>query len=146
MKMKLLLFTSLLVASVGFSLLFSPNTYAAGETYKWIDATTIEGSGGSFASSEGVVTDGPSGPSRPVPIGTVRFVRDGSTKTFKAQVPKTGIYYGNAAGGSGTTFSSRCELQLSITVSAQNAGSIQTNDPGRTTCTRTGLTDRKSVV
>lgn len=141
MKMRLLLFLSLLVGSVGFSLLSSPNTYALGESYKWIDATTIEGSGGSFGGS--IVKDGPGGPSRPVPVGTVRFVRDGTTKTFKA--PTTGIYTGNAGGGSGLSISTQCMLQLSITITAINAGSIATNEPGKQQCSNTGLTKALTI-
>lgn len=140
MKMKLLLFLGLLVGSVSFSLLSSPTTYATGESYKWINATTIEGSGGSFGST--IVKDGTAGPSRPVPAGTVQFVRDGTTQTFKAP---TNLYTGSAAGGSGSTFSTQCMLQLSITATAVNAGKITTNDAGKQKCT-TGLTDALTIA
>ena len=143
MKMKLLLFMGLLAGSIGFSLLGSTTTYAVGESYKWIDANTIEGSGGSFTQTTGIVKDGPSGSSRPVPVQTVRFTRDGTTKTFKA--PTTGIYYGSAGGGTGS-FSTKCDLQLSITVSALNGGSIATNEPGKTSCTNTGLTQAVTIA
>jgi hypothetical protein len=142
MKMRLLLFLGLLVGSIGLSLLSSPATYAVGETYKWIDATTIEGSGGSYSSTSGVVKTGNAGPSRPEPAGTVRFTRDGTTKTFKAP---TDLYTGSASGGGGTSFSTKCDLQLSITVSALNGGAISTNDPGKNTCTQSNLTPALTI-
>jgi hypothetical protein len=135
MKMKLLLFAGLLTSTVAFSLLFSHVTYAAGESYKWIDATTIEGSGGSYASIDGVVKDGPAGPSRPTPVQSVRFTRDGNTNTFKA--PTTGIYYGSAGA---TPFSTRCDLQLSLSVSKIDSATLSTNEAGKASCPRTGLT------
>jgi len=56
MKAKLFIFIGFVAAAIGMSLLFNTApVHAAGETYRWVNANTIEGSGGSF---ENLYADG----------------------------------------------------------------------------------------
>ncbi len=139
MKMKLLLFTSLLIASVGVSILASFDAHAVGESYKWINATTIEGSGGSYGQTTGVVKTGDQGPSRPIPVGKVQFTRDGNSAIFKAP---TDLYYKST----GSIDTSKCDLQLTITLTGVDKGTLATNSPGSRSCTNTKLTQAVTVA
>jgi len=56
MKAKLFIFIGFIAAAIGMSLVFNTaSVHAAGETYRWVNENTIEGSGGSF---ENLYADG----------------------------------------------------------------------------------------
>lgn len=135
MKMKLLLVIGLIASSLGLALLFSSGVSAAGETYKWIDANTIQASGGSYSNK--IVKSVQSGTTTTTqPVQTVTFKRDGTSNTFKADT--NNIFYTTSGGV--VTGTGKCELQLSLTVPSDNvnSGSLKTNNSG-TSCNQSGL-------
>ncbi|MET0980228.1 MAG: hypothetical protein ABWX90_03170, partial [Candidatus Saccharimonadales bacterium] len=136
MKMKLLLFFGLLVGTLGLSVAFSVNTFAAGENYKWISETTIEGSGGAYSNKiQKNVQSGST--TRAVPIQTVRFERVGTTNVFKAVAGN--IFYTT---GSNVTAGTMCNLQPSLTVDTTSTANatLKANEDGQTPCNNSGLT------
>jgi hypothetical protein len=135
MKMRLFLFSGLLAGSVGLSLLFASTTHAAGETYKWIDATTVEGSGGAYDSK--IMKSNAFGTtSQPTPIKTVKFVREGTTNKFKAT--SSDIFY--VTQGGALTGAGKCMLQLSLNVNAVDKADLSVNDGALTQqCTQSTL-------
>jgi hypothetical protein len=135
MKMKLLLFVGLIAGSLGLSLLFAAPTYAAGETYKWINDTTIEGSGGAYDSK--IVKNVQSGTTTATrPVGKVTFVRDGTTNQFKAA--DSNIFYTIPA--SGGRPAGMCNLQLSLTASTISSATLATNSGNNASCNDSTLT------
>jgi hypothetical protein len=136
MKMKLFLFLGLIIGSISLSVFFSNDTFAANENYKWISATTIEGSGGGY--SDKIKKNIPSGTStQAVPVGTVRYERVGTTNVFKAVAGN--IFYTTGGVVTGTTM---CNLQPSLTVNSGNVAgaALKVNEDGQPTCDQSGLT------
>ena len=135
MKIKLLLFVGLLTGSLSLSLLFAAPTYAAGETYKWINDTTIEASGGAYDSK--IVKNVQSGTTTATrPVGKVTFVRDGTTNQFKAA--DSNIFYVIPA--SGGRPAGMCNLQLSLTASTISSATLATNSGNNASCNDSTLT------
>lgn len=99
MKKRILTFLGLLVASVGImSFAQSSPVYAAGETYRWMDETAIEASGGHYSQLRGN-----SGTGRPLTL----------------QRQSTGVYV-NASTEGGEGEFSKCSLTFRLTVGSDN--------------------------
>jgi hypothetical protein len=141
MKMKLLLFVGLITSSLGLALLFGTSTYAAGENYKWINATTIEATGGAYDSKIMTTKSFGSGGGTATPIKKVTFVRDGTTNVFKATGGEL-FYAINSGGPLGST---KCNLQLSIAATTVSAATLSVNDPIQQQCKDSTLTTSLAI-
>lgn len=100
MKKRILTFIGLLVASVGvLSFAQSSPVFASGESYRWMDQTQIEASGGLY-SQQGLSNSG----------------RTGGPYTLKRIA--TGVYTAQTEGGSGEF--DKCSLTFRLTVGSDN--------------------------
>lgn len=143
MKMKLLLFVGLITGSLGLSLLFGTPAFAAGESYKWINDTTIEATGGAYDSKIMTSKQFGSGGGTATPIKKVTFVRDGTTNVFKATGGE--LYY--VIGTSGTLGgATKCNLQLSLAATTLTDATLSVNDPIGTKCPDSTLTTTISGI
>jgi hypothetical protein len=136
MKMKLLLFVGLITGSVGLSLLFGAPTFAAGESYKWINDTTIEATGGAYDSKIMISKSFGSGGGTATPIKKVTFVRDGNTNVFKST--SGDLFY--TTSGSTVLGSGKCMLQLSLAATTLSNATLSVNDPIQQQCKDSTLT------
>ncbi|HET8884016.1 MAG TPA: hypothetical protein VFM68_00920 [Candidatus Saccharimonadales bacterium] len=134
--MKLLLFLGLIVGSIGLSFLLSDTTHAAGETYRWIDASTIRGSGGAYSTN---IRNG-----NDTSAGTVTFKRDGNSGTYRA----VGDYFGRKGSISPTTGTApSCDLQLALLMTGNGrTATVRQNNPGADQCNDTGLSKTRPVA
>lgn len=121
MKKRILTFLGLAVAAAGLiSFADSPSAYAAGESYKWLNQNTIEGSGGSY--------------------GTLG-------KSLQYQRQTNGTYRTVTRGGGGGFF--YCDVTWIITVGAdRTSATLVTEIPPSTTCDRkvTDGFDKKMAI
>lgn len=126
MKTKLLFFFGLSLGILSLTAITTPPTYAAGESYRWVDEATIEATGGSYNSS--VAKNIRSGTTtRVVPVEKVTFTQDGSSGVYRASTEN--IFYTVQQGGSLGTRT--CPLQLTLTFTAESvtAASLAINSP-----------------
>lgn len=121
MKMKLLLFVGLIIGSIGLTALFSSPASAIGETYRWINENTVEGSGGSYVNEV-------------KPSGIITFTRVGTSATYTA--PDHHIA-AKPSGGGIIGGQPLCQLQLALSIDTSNAGAatLQVNSEDARQCT-----------
>lgn len=126
MKTKLFTFLGLVVAGIGvLSIAQSSPVYAAGETYRWANSTTIEASGGLYPQLHNTNT----APGKPL--------------VFTRQ--SDGIYT-NRGGEGGEDDSSKCSISFRLVVGSDNVtGTLTVNDPSGDCDAKSGFDTRVKV-